>query len=354
MMTNRDVSELRRRLKFDKQPFESITSFYIDNDKSFLYSNHSSFWSIDDDVQKMLISATKSMFPRDAVSDRILTLRSQSDKTQTLNILTTINEAPNTEADEMLVDRILEYFGYSGRLAIFIIHDIYDVPTMATDGAEMDSDLSYRHFYVLICPVKLTKPALTFTDSGLEMASQTWSIEKPTLGFVYPAFDDRGPDNEEIMYYTARADQPHHELIQALEFQDTFTATEYRQFFQKKVVTEVLKDDESIAKLNGRLAEIGINDPDSLLTGLTLQGEAIKAGIEADTAEELCNRFMDKLKNPDIKVSWVVDKRSASYAEVVKKMETMRNLIREGATLAENNGSKDLAEEMREFVARSR
>ena len=36
-MTNRDVSELRRRLAYDKQPFESMTSFYIDNDRSCLY-----------------------------------------------------------------------------------------------------------------------------------------------------------------------------------------------------------------------------------------------------------------------------------------------------------------------------
>lgn len=351
-MTNRDVSELRRRLTYDKQPFESMTSFYIDNDRSCLYTDHQSFWSIDDDVKKMLISSARSMFPRDAVDDKILTLQSRMDGTQTLDLLKTINDTPGTEADAMLVDRITESFGEPGRLAVFIIHDTYDVPTMATDGTKMDSDIVFKYFYVLICRVKLTKPVLTFGDGGLEMGTQTWTIEKPSAGFVYPAFNDREPDDGQIMYYVARPDNPCHSLITALEFEDKCTATEYKQYFRENIISK-LNNDEAAAKLNGRLAEIGINDPDSLLTGTTLQGEAIKAGIDIDTAEELGNIYTEKLGKHDIKVNWIVDKRSVSYADVVKKMETMRALMREGARLAEDNGSKDLAEEMREFVARS-
>lgn len=350
-MTNRDVSELRRRLAYDKQPFESMASFYIDNDRSCLYTDHQSFWSIDDDVKKMLISQARSMFPRDAVDDKILTLQSRAG-TQTLDLLKTINDTPDTEAEATLVDRITEGLGEAGRLAIFIIHDTYDVPTMATDGTEMDSDLVFKHFYVLICRVKLTKPALTFGDGGVEMGAQTWTIEKPSAGFVYPAFNDREPDDDQIMYYVARPDNPYHSLITALEFEDKCTATEYKRYFQENIISE-LKNDEAAAKLNGRLAEIGINDPDSLLTGTTLQGEAIKAGIDIDTAEELGNIYTTKLGKRNIKVNWIVDKRSASYADVVKKMETMRALMREGARLAEDSGSKDLAEEMRDFVARS-
>ena len=351
-MTNRDVSELRRRLAYDKQPFESMTSFYIDNDRSCLYTDHQSFWSIDDDVKKMLISSARSMFPRDAVDDKILTLQPRMDWTPTLGLLRTINDTPDTEADAALVDRITESLGESGRLAIFIINDTYDVPTMATDGTKMDSDIVFKHFYILICRVKLTKPALTFGDGGVEMGTQTWTIEKPSAGFVYPAFNDREPDDDQIMYYVARPDNPCHSLITALEFEDKCTATEYKQYFQENIISK-LNNDEAAAKLNGRLAEIGINDPDSLLTGTTLQGEAIKAGIDIDTAEELGNIYTEKLGKRDIKVNWIVDKRSASYADVVKKMETMRALMREGAQLAEDNGSKDLAEEMRDFVARS-
>lgn len=350
-MTNRDVSELRRRLAYDKQPFESMTSFYIDNDRSCLYTDHQSFWSIDDDVKKMLISSARSMFPRDAVDDKILTLQSRAG-TQSLDLLKTINDTPDTEAEATLVDRITEGLGEAGRLAIFIIHDTYDVPTMATDGTEMDSDIVFKHFYILICRVKLTKPALTFGDGGVEMGAQTWTIEKPSAGFVYPAFNGREPDDDQIMYYVARPDNPYHSLIAALEFEDKCTATEYKRYFQEDIVSK-LKDDEAVAKLNGRLAEIGINDPDSLLTGTTLQGEAIKAGIDIDTAEELGNIYTTKLGKRNIKVNWIVDKRSASYADVVKKMETMRALMREGARLAEDSGSKDLAEEMRDFVARS-
>lgn len=88
---------------------------------------------------------------------------------------------------------------------ILLMTDTYDVPYKDGNG-ETDADRGNEVFdYVLcsICPVKQTKTALTYLsgEQRFHTADPVWTVGTPELGFLYPAFEERGTDLYHALCY---------------------------------------------------------------------------------------------------------------------------------------------------------
>ena len=80
------------------------------------------------------------------------------------------------------------------------MHDAYSVPyRKADEHAERPdfSDQIFNYIMVSICPVKLTKPLLTFfrDDRDFHTVEPDLAVGSPALGFMYPTFSDGGADS---------------------------------------------------------------------------------------------------------------------------------------------------------------
>lgn len=89
---------------------------------------------------------------------------------------------------------------------ILLAHDAYDVPYRGKDGEEQEDASSEVFSYLIcaICPVKLTKPALSYQVQEGVFCTKTadWVVAPPALGFLFPAFDDRSANIYDALYYT--------------------------------------------------------------------------------------------------------------------------------------------------------
>lgn len=78
---------------------------------------------------------------------------------------------------------------------ILVIHAAYDIPGKSSDGSEMfdASDEVYEYLLCSICPVKLSKPGLSYhaEDNTFGERVRDWIVEMPDVGFLFPAFNDR-------------------------------------------------------------------------------------------------------------------------------------------------------------------
>ena len=103
-------------------------------------------------------------------------------------------------------DKIIASYDYGEHYLILLIHSVYDVPGKTTDGLTMDdaSDEVYDHILCSICPVKLSKPGLSYQVETNEFHDRIrdWIVEMPEHGFLFPAFNDRSTDIHNILYYT--------------------------------------------------------------------------------------------------------------------------------------------------------
>ena len=110
-------------------------------------------------------------------------------------------------------DRIIENYDYVGNYLILLIHDAYDIPGKTSDNIEMEdaSDEVFSHILCCICPVSLTKAGLSYfaSEGCFRNRVRDWVVDMPSIGFLFPAFNDRSTDLHSLLYYTATVSYTH-------------------------------------------------------------------------------------------------------------------------------------------------
>ena len=131
---------------------------------------------------------------------------------------------------------VIDSLSIEGHYLILLAHESYDVPFKARDGAALeDGDTVFSYILCAVCPVKPSKPALSYCaeEKSFKLQSPGWTASAPELGFLFPAFDGRRPNIYDVLYYTKNAADNHAELIEGLfRVQPPMPAEEQRASFQ--------------------------------------------------------------------------------------------------------------------------
>ena len=160
-------------------------------------------------------------------------------------------------------DKVIESYDYGENYLILLIHSVYDVPGKTTDGLEMEdaSDEIYDHILCAICPVKLSKPGLSYQaeTNSFHDRIRDWIVELPEIGFLFPAFNDRSADIHNILYYTKNPEDLRSGLVdQLLGCVLPMTAKNQKETFQT-IIEDTLGSDcdyETIRSIHENLHEM--------------------------------------------------------------------------------------------------
>ena len=110
----------------------------------------------------------------------------------------------------------LEDIGY----LILLAYDSYDVPYRGKDGGSLEdaSETVYSYILCSLCPVKETKPVLSYRvpENLFRNREVDWVIAPPEAGFLFPAFDDRSTNLYNALYYNKNAEDVHEDFIAAV------------------------------------------------------------------------------------------------------------------------------------------
>jgi hypothetical protein len=124
------------------------------------------------------------------------------------------------EALQTFYQKVIRTVEMEENYLILLASDTYDVPYRSKDGERHD-DMSTDVFnYILcsICPVKLTKTALSFLahENRFDHMSPDWVVSNPELGFLFPAFDERSTNLYNALYYTKDIGENHSGFVDAI------------------------------------------------------------------------------------------------------------------------------------------
>lgn len=115
-------------------------------------------------------------------------------------------------------------------------------------------------------------------DSTFHNRVRDWVVDMPDIGFLFPAFIDRGTDIHNVLYYTKKPEELHDNFISNLLGTSLpITASEQKDVFQE-IVTETLGDDcnyEMVKTIHDNLNEMIEQRKDSP-EPLTLSKNTIK------------------------------------------------------------------------------
>ena len=231
-MNRKEIAEIRRRMSPDKNAVSCIRGCYVSEKGEIISTFSHSLMSLPmEDQEKYLALFKKSLA---GVPGRNL-----------IDIEFRPDQVMNDPAHQLLMglrNTALTVDSGVEQLCAQIIESL-DLQYKT----DVISEEVFNYILVCVCPVKLTKPALSwFSDDGAFHArEQDWVVAPPEMGFMFPTFDDRAANIYSALYYTRDAEDMHDGFVNAVFHCDApAPAVEQRERFQA-VLEDALDEDLS-------------------------------------------------------------------------------------------------------------
>lgn len=253
-MNQKEVSELRRRWRPEKNAVSRIYGCYVNGNKEIVSDLDESLGTMpEEEAEKYLgllkkaLSGTLGKNLIDIVFSTQQVMDSEEHKLLSALHSTALKDG---QARSSFYRKVIDSLdmGDSGYL-LLLACDAYDVPRRGKDR-DIQADSSEDVFtYILccICPVKMGKAELNYFPGDNEFhytAGQV--VSAPELGFLFPAFDDRAANIYNALFYSRKADELHQEFIDAVfRTEPPMSAAEQREAFQS-ALAEGLEDVYSV------------------------------------------------------------------------------------------------------------
>lgn len=253
-MNRKEIAEIRRRLNPDRNAVSRVRGCYVNEKREVVATFNRPLLSLpQEDAEKFLalFKRTLSGVPGRNLID-VDFRPDQVMEGEAHGLLMALNHSALTvdSGVEALCRRIIDALELEGNYLILLMHDAYDVPFRHADAHKVDviSEEVFSYMLVCVCPVKLTKGALSYfaEDNAFHALDPDWVVAAPELGFMFPTFDDRATNIYSALYYTRDAADIHEEFIEAVFNADApMPAAEQKETF-RAVLEDALEDDLSL------------------------------------------------------------------------------------------------------------
>ena len=222
-MNRQEIAEIRRRMNPEKNAVSRVRGCYV-NEKGEILSRFEQPMSMltQDESERLLALMRKTLSGTMGknLTDITFETRQVVEGEEHKLLMALRNSKLQGDEVEELFRKIIGSLHMEGNYMILLAHDAYDVPYRAKDGEQLEDSSEEVFSYILcsICPVKQTKPALSFYvhENAFHSLSADWVISPPELGFLFPAFDDRSTNLYNALYYSRNTEENYPEFIDAV------------------------------------------------------------------------------------------------------------------------------------------
>ena len=224
-MNQKELNEIRRRFKLDKNSISRIYGCYVNSSREIIAYIDESMGLMSQEEQEMYLGLLKKALSgglgRNLINIEFSTAQVAGSDEHRLLQAVRQSSAQDKDAREALYRRIIDAMdmGETNYL-ILLAADTYDVPYKGRDDETFSdgSDTVFQYFLCSICPVKAPTLELKYNNenSGFHSASTGHIALPPELGFLFPAFDDRAANIYNALFYSKSAAEIHQEVIDAV------------------------------------------------------------------------------------------------------------------------------------------
>lgn len=219
-MNEKEISEIRRRFRADKSNISRIRGCYVNENKEIVSEfNQSLSIMAQDESEEMLAVLKKTLsgtIGKNLIDIEFSTRQVMESDEHKLLMALKNSALEDNEAVTEFYGRVIRSLSFDCSYLILLSCDKYDVFSYSKDGKK-DEDSSTVFTYILcsICPVKMTKPALSYFayENAFHNISANSIVGAPELGFMFPAFDDRAANIYNALYYTRSTSLIHEDFV---------------------------------------------------------------------------------------------------------------------------------------------
>jgi hypothetical protein len=295
-MEKKEISEIKKTLNLKKGcRIDTIATIYVDDQKNVVSTTTSHLASIGEEEAFKYLD-----FMKKALSGKLgknlfnisFPAEEENEGGKQSRFMRLVNSVLQDEDTlKSFAAPIIENFVYPGKYLIVVGEGVYDVPAKASDGAVLeDSQDVYTYVIGAVCPVILAKDGLCFTGKSFMSRNDTWMVDKPDFGFLFPAFNGRTADVHSALYYAKK--DLHEDLVAnlfgteigktadmekdafSIIVQDTFGRN--CSYDKVKEITDTLTQKMMVAEANDEPAEISKNELRKMLENAGATDEGLK------------------------------------------------------------------------------
>lgn len=223
-MLEKEIAELRRRFKAEKNNITCFRGCLVNEKGELLSEFNQNLNLLTPDETDGLFALLRKTFSG-AVGKNLIDIAFSNDQvvgqSDEHNLLTALrdSELKNDDAVHELFARIIHSVHFESNFLILLACDRYDVFRYSDSGErEEDANEQFRYITCSICPVKLSKPQLSYAayDNAFHSVAANSVLAAPELGFMFPAFDDRTANIYGALFYTKSAADIHGNFIEEI------------------------------------------------------------------------------------------------------------------------------------------
>lgn len=322
-MNQKELREIRKRFKPEKDSISHVYGCYVNAAKEVVARMDMSVGLMEPEEAEMYMKLLKKTLSG-TLGKNLLDIGfsvkqvEESDEHRLLQALR-LSHMRDEDMRELFYQRVIESVDMGDdSYVILMASDSYDVPFKGSDDEiwEEGSGEVFDYIICCICPVKDAKASLRYyaEEKSFRGASTGHVLGNPEMGFMFPAFDDRGANIYSALYYSRNLSDIHEEFIEAVfnTQQVPMSAGAQKNVFSG-LLCEALENEcslEVVKAVHGQIRErlelhkeskdpevpeLYVEDMDDILKGSGVTDEKIKV------FNELCRRELGEspVMNPN-------------------------------------------------------
>lgn len=223
-MNNKEIGEIRRRLRRERSNITALYGCYVNENKEIITQFRQSTAIMpeneSDKYYALLRRALSGTIGKNLIDISFKT--SQVAGSPEHQLLMDLRKSALKDDDLLasFYQKIIDSVELESNYLILIGCDSYDVPFKSKDD-EMQRDASeetYTYLICAICPVKQTKPNLHYVaeEKIFHDGAMNQMVSAPAIGFLFPAFDNRATNIYNALYYTHDTKQGQDAFVEAI------------------------------------------------------------------------------------------------------------------------------------------
>ena len=244
-MNQKEISELRRRFRPEKNAISRIYGCYVgSNNEIISYLDEPLGMMVLEEAEKYLglLKKTFSGTLGKNLIDIVFSTQQVADSDEH-RLLTALRDSglKDGEVRQEFYQEVIDVLDMEdSNYLILLAHDVYDVPYRGKDD-ETHADASEQVFsYIVccVCPVKDGKLELGYCagENEFHNCAPSQIVAPPELGFLFPAFDDRAANIYNALAYARKPDELHQEFLAAVfHTEPPMSPCEQREAFQSAI-----------------------------------------------------------------------------------------------------------------------
>ncbi len=281
-----DVKEIRKAVKSKETVVDWIYGLYVNAENEPVLESVDRLIEMEDAERFRYMNLFgKVLSPHLGRDSFPMVLSGQND--MLLELRTEKKEAADfQEFRDLLLDSYLHTDPYYATVA----RVVYDIPVKTKDKQKLDdSEYVYESLLFSICPAKLSTPALGLKEDHIAELDRRWVIGSPKSGFLYPAFDNRAEDRNQVLIRSA---SPDNEDFLKVLFEPAggispVGAKEQKDLFSSLMEGLGVSLTDAAAISETILEKASQDDAPEVLTGKELKIIAEDSGVNTENFDEL-------------------------------------------------------------------